>query len=274
VTHRLAPIRKLLQPIASACFHPEMSLAVIMGVGHFRKMFPFFLSQKCRKAVYLFDAWEKHFDFIEVVVKELGIDTLVVTAKQSAELLGARLPHIKVAWLPEGISDEGYFFLPYEQKDISLIQLGRKHLSYHEKIVQPCQERGISYRYQQDTSEIVFPSPDEFFQGLTRARISICFPSALTHPERSGKISTMTRRYLESMLAKSLILGSAPKEMEELFGYSPVIEADMENPMRQIEEILGNIDRYTPLVERNFEAVRAKHLWSHRVEALDSILGA
>ena len=65
------------------------------------------------------------------------------------------------------------------------------------------------------------------------------------------------------MLSKCLIVGNAPAEMIELFGYNPVIEADMNEPAKQIENILNNYDQYIPLIEKNFLHA-GKQTWENR----------
>ena len=100
--------------------------------------------------------------------------------------------------------------------------------------------------------------------GLARSRISICVPSNITHPARAGDVETMTIRYLQSMVSKCLVVGYAPKEMIELFGYNPVVEIDMENPADQLLDILNNFVKYTPLIEKNYNSVLKNHTWRQR----------
>jgi hypothetical protein len=79
--------------------------------------------------------------------------------------------------------------------------------------------------------------------GLANSKISICVPSDITHPERTGNISTITNRYLQSMASKCLILGKLPHDMLHLFDYNHIIEIDEENPVLQI--VFGSITTLT-----------------------------
>ena len=108
----------------------------------------------------------------------------------------------------------------------------------------------------------------EFLDGLADAKISICVPSAITDPERSGDISTMTWRYLESMASKCLVLGRAPLEMKELFDYDPIIEIDLNRPGEQLLELLTDLPRYQELIEKNYDHVRRHHQWRNRIAAM------
>ena len=121
-------------------------------------------------------------------------------------------------------------------------------------------------------SVIIFPTRKQFVDGLARSKISICVPSSITHPSRSGEIETMTTRYLQSMIAKCLIVGKAPKELITLFGYNPVIEIDMNNPVQQLQLIFENFSNYIPLIENNFDTVIKHHTWRHRWDKIKSIL--
>src|SRR5215212_10345929 len=81
-------------------------------------------------------------------------------------------------------------------------------------------------------------------------------PISMTHPARSGNVETVTLRYFESMAAKCLIVGHCPAELIEVMGYNPVIEADLSSgpaaAAAQIADILADVGRYQPQVDRNF----------------------
>ena len=125
---------------------------------------------------------------------------------------------------------------------------------------------------EQTPGQIVFPDRPAFVAGLARARISICFPSNITHPERAGDVSTLTLRYLQSLASKCLVVGSAPEEMLRLFGYNPVIQADLQDPAGQLLSILENYDDFAELIEQNYRKVVAEHTWQQRWEQIASQL--
>jgi hypothetical protein len=131
---------------------------------------------------------------------------------------------------------------------------------------------GKTYVYETEKGKIIFPGREEFVRGLARARVSICVPSSITHPERAGDIETMTIRYLQSIASKCLVLGHAPAEMVELFGYNPVVEIDMSDPVGQVLDILGRYEDYLPLIERNFDRVSREHTWENRWKGMAAVL--
>ena len=82
----------------------------------------------------------------------------------------------------------------------------------------------------------------------------------------------MTVRYLQSMVSKCVVLGHAPSEMVELFGYNPVVEIDTLNPAAQVLDILSHYEDYLPLVERNFDVVTRGHTWRNRWQQMAAVL--
>jgi hypothetical protein len=111
----------------------------------------------------------------------------------------------------------------------------------------------------------VFPGKTGFVEGLGRSRISICFPCSETNPERAVTVETVTHRYFESIASKCLILGHAPKELIDLFGYNPVIEVAWGSEFEQIRSLLNNIATYQEFVERNYERLLEVGTWESRI---------
>jgi hypothetical protein len=160
----------------------------------------------------------------------------------------------------------------YSEKDIDVLSFGRKYDLLHDKIVDDMLCNGKKYFYEKNKGEIIFKDRKDFTDGLSRTKVSVCIPSCITHPERSGNISTMTVRYLQSMASKCLVLGYMPDEMEELFDYNPIVELDINNPSKQILSILENFTSYIPLIERNYQIVVDNHTWRDRWSSIKNIL--
>ena len=243
--------------------------AVMMGID-ITKCAPWFVLP-ARRSVYLFDAWpSKHREIVHFV-KSWGVQYAFVSSSQAAQRLSVASDSCTFIWVPEGIDAEQYRARTPGEKDIDVLQLGRKHQPWHD-MVHPASAGAFSYLYEETKGQIIFPERRDFVEGLGRAKISICFPSSITHPERAGDIETMTVRYLQSIASKCLIVGRAPAEMIELFGYNPVIDADMSDPAGQIKSILRNYQDYASLVERNYDAVVREHTWKRRWERMSAIL--
>ncbi len=237
-----------------------------------RKIYAYTLLTSHNRSVYLFDGWPSNHDKILDLFKYLKLDHLFVSASQSAMILGSKLGVDKVHWIPEGINLEEYKQYASEDKMIDVLALGRKYDLYHETIVDHLRKSKKTYLYEKVKGQVVFPSRAEFIEGIARSKISICVPCNITHPERSGILEHMTNRYLQSMVSKCLVVGHAPKEMIDLFGYNPVVEIDMNNPAQQLESILANYSDYIPLIEKNYEQVLKNHTWRNRWDQIKEIL--
>lgn len=235
------------------------------------KFFPFFHFKADLKVLWMYDAWEPLFDEIEKTIRAYKINMVFTASKQSADYFNTlNIPNFQSHWIPEGIDVDQYQFIPYSQRTTDVLQLGRKWNEYHEKI--KTIEKDIVYQYEKKAGEIIFPTREDFLFGLANSKISICVPSDITHPERTGKISTITNRYLQSMASKCLLLGKIPHDMVHLFDYNPIIEIDDNNPVAQIEAILSNFDTYIPLIEKNYETIKSFHNWDNRVTQIENFI--
>ncbi len=246
------------------------AFAVLMGNEFEKCLLQFFLRK--RNVVYFFDAWPEYHRDIERFLRTCHVDTVFFSSKQVTETFRKINADFRCYWLPEAVNVTAYQCLPYAEKTIDVLQFGRRYDLYHQQIAKPLEEHGYSYLYEKQKGQVVFPTRGEFVEGLARSRISICFPCNLTHPDRSGDVSTMTVRYLQSMASKCLIVGTMPEEMRELFGYDPVVKVDISDPAGQLLTILRNYHQYIPLIEKNYAAVRLYHTWNHRCEAMMDIL--
>jgi hypothetical protein len=247
----------------------ELYIAVLMGVEHIRKAFPYFHRKARWKAAYVFDCWPSKYERMVEEVERYGIDPLFLSSKSAADALQERLPeHPRIVHIPEGIDPSPYQPALFAEKDIDVLQFGRKHPAYHEKLLQGLEGSSYEYLYETEKGSLVFPDLEAFIKGLGRTRISICFPASETHPELSEGVSTLTQRYLQSMASKCLVVGSMPEDAKGILPDDAVIEADLEDPAGQVRNILEHFDDYIPLIERNYKAVRTSHTWSERVRRM------
>lgn len=240
--------------------------AVIMSLNEIdKRTFPWFRFRAKSKSVYMFDIWESYFTDVKRIVKEFNIDNLFISAKYSAEILSAEIKNCNIFWIPEGINPQDYKFADYKEKDIDVLQLGRRYNKYHEIIEPFLAAENKTYLYEKIKGEIIFSDKFSFVDGLSRTKISICVPASISNPDSKNRISTMTQRYLQSMASKALIVGFIPDEMKELFDYKPLVEIDFDNPVQQLNSILNNYESYIPLIEKNYQEVILKHTWKNRL---------
>jgi glycosyltransferase involved in cell wall biosynthesis len=241
--------------------------AVLMG-GDFIKFYPYAFLNRKKRYIYFFDVWTKDQSKIVDFIRRCHISKVFVSSSQAASDLNKSLGRSIASWIPEGIDVIAYKHVPYDQKDIDVIQIGRKYDQYHEQISPFLNSNNKVYLYEETKGVVIFPDREDFINGLARSKVSVCVPSNITHPERSGNIETMTNRYLQSMASKCLIVGHAPEEMIGLFGYNPVVEINPDAPAKQLDTILNHYTDYIPLIEKNYQMVSECHTWEKRWEQI------
>lgn len=255
---------KLHSLIKILCYKRAMGMSqfiLLMGTN-FVECFPHFLNPS-NKYIYLFDAWPADHAIIKEFVSDFNIKCIFISSSQAAKILNKKYK-VNTCWIPEGIDHALYKYRNYNDREIDVLAFGRKFDNYHNHICNTLHKENKKYLYEKNRGEIIFPTRKDFINGLANTKISICFPGNQTHPFRSGGIETMTIRYLQSMASKCLIVGHAPEEMIELFGYNPVIEVDFNDPAKQILEILKNYYKYYDLIERNYNIVIQNHTLEKR----------
>ena len=184
----------------------------------------------------MYDAWQNQLEAIASAMRLHRINICFISSLQASEYLDSLgIENFRSFWLPEAVTVSSYECRPYSDRKIDILQMGRRWNEYHFEIEELCQKNHWTYLYEKKAGENIFPTRQAFIDGLASAKISICVPSAITHPARSGPISTVTWRYFESMASKCLILGKVPDEMKQLFDYEPIVEIDMNNPKQQLE---------------------------------------
>jgi hypothetical protein len=222
--------------------------------------------------MYLFDAWPRTFRRIADFVRYWQIEHIFVSSSQAAKMLESSVPGATFHWVPEGVDPDGYRYLPLEKRDIDVLQVGRRYEPYHRLIAPALLREGRTYLYEQVKGSLVFPTRATFVDGLARSMVSICVPSSVTHPSSSGGIETLTHRYLQSMASKCLVVGLSPRELVDLFGYNPVIEIDMADPVGQLLGLLDGFETHLPLIERNHATLLKDHTWQRRWADIAGVL--
>ena len=267
---RAAPVlpRGLLNPSRFPRLN-QAHFAVLMG-PQFAKCVPHFLLPGPR-AIYLMDVWPSVQDRVVAFIRAFSVDYVFVSSSQSADYVRERVG-ASVHWVPEGIDPTPYRSRPPAERDIDVLEMGRRSDAYHAQIAEPLERAGRVHGFERVKGELVFPTREGLLDGLSRSTVSVCFPSNLTHPKHSGDVETMTLRYLQSMASRCVVVGHAPAEMVRLFGYNPVVEIDPADPAGQLLGILDAPERYADLVERNERAVLGSHTWSHRWHQIAGVL--
>lgn len=246
-----------------------LSIGFLWPAGLQFKTFPYFDLPARFRVLWTYDVWGTEEQNVLNAAEAHDIKLIFASSQQGTDRLNEiSNGRFDCYWMPEAVELEEYRSKPMSERTIDIVQFGRRWHEYHHGIEEFCRNHGIVYRFARGKGDRVFPTRAEFLDGLADSKISVCVPSAITNPERSGDISTMTWRYVESMASKCLVLGRAPLEMKLLFDYDPVIEIDMSRPGEQLLELLNNMPRYEELIEKNYDYVRRHHQCRNRIERM------
>ena len=245
-------------------------LAILMGPAEYR-LFPICYAKEA--VVYCFDCWPAKYGRWEAFFRRNRIKLSFFSARRSAEYFSNSIPEMNSLWLPEAVDPKAYNnSRSLEGRSIDVLELGRRNDLFHQAISQHLKENHRVHLYEKEKGQIIFPTREAMVNGLSDSKISVCFPSSMTHPERSGDVETVTYRYFEAMASGCLVLGKCPQELLDLFGYNPVIEADQEDPYGQIDEILSAPGRYQDLVYRNYQRLLEVGTWRSRANYMIDVI--
>jgi hypothetical protein len=172
-------------------------------------------------------------------------------------------------WVPEAVDPHQFDGTKsLVERKIDVLELGRKYDQFHDAIRHELERAHKVHRFERVKGQIIFPTATAFKRGLGDSKISVCFPSSITHPERSGDVETVTLRYFESFASKCVVAGHCPRELADLFGYNPVVEIETGRELEQIVDMLENIQNYQPIVENNYKRLLETSTWELRIDAI------
>ena len=227
----------------------------------------------------LWDTWPKEQERLFKDLRILKCPLALVTARQMAERIKQEL-NIKTLWVPEGINTQGFItgddlYL----RPIDVYELGRQHLTYHRAIENAIYQgsiktwKGNTYNADGTLKLLACKGTEELKKTLSSSKVVICFQKSDTDKaDASGGIETLTQRYWEVMLSRSVIIGRAPKELIDLIGYNPVIDVDWDAPEKQIAIIISHISNYQSLVDKNYATACKIASWDNRMEMIKSFI--
>lgn len=225
---------------------------------------------------YCWDVWEPQWPAFVKRLRPLRPRVVFVTAVQSARFLADALPESAVVHLPEATRMSSFApGRPLADRSIGVLELGRRFEEWHEVVREAVRMQGRHrHVYTRWSSQLVFPDEQALRDGFSDTVVSVCFPSSITHPHRSGCVETMTHRYLESIASGCLVVGHAPSELVELMGYNPVVEVDWSAPADQLLDILDAPQKWQPHVDHALRRMREVGDWCARVRSVLDTLEA
>lgn len=222
---------------------------------------------------FIWDSWEDSWgDWIKYF-ESARLKLVFVTSKSSADHFGATVPGTKFEYVPDATLIRDYKSdLRLFERSIDILELGRKYDSWHDLVTPFIRMNELTHLYEPVQGEIIFKNFHDMANALSNTKIFVCFPLSVTNPKKSGRVETVTQRYFEGMASGCILLGTAPQELIELFGYNPVIEIDWNSPSTQLFDILNSVSQYQDKVDQNFQKVLTTGDWSHRVNQIVSIM--
>ena len=221
-------------------------------------LYPYRMFNQC--VTFSFDCWAPLYDQWTTFFIRTKPTLAFISAKASVADMARRCHFTEFRWLPEAI-DPAVFRpnRPLVAREIDVLEIGRRYRTYHDSVESALRRAGCRHVYPATDGQIAF-SHAECIELYANSKVALCFPKTITHPEIAGGVETITFRYWEAIASKCVVVGHCPEELRQIMGYNPVIEVDMEEPARQLQEILVGINRFQETVDRNHE--RLSQVWT------------
>ncbi len=246
---------------------------------------------------FIWDCWPCYYDKMEAWLKRHKVKTAIFTSRQEMEAMKLRCPHINMMWCPEAVDSSLYNGIkPLKERTIDVLEFGRaSNLLVQENEGSKVQEFKSSKDQEFKgssaigslNSEALEPlnhsntinhvctkvgdnfifSEEQLYSAMGDAKVTICLPRSITHPDEAQGIETLTQRYWEAMLSGMVIVGHAPYELVDICGYNPCVEVRNERIEigETILDILAHIDDYLELVGKNREVALKMGSWNMRM---------
>lgn len=210
-------------------------------------LFDTFPDYACYEVIpFVWDCWPCYFETMCNWLEKYQIKTAVFTSSQVAAMIKDRFPSMNVLFITEGINIESYNKgEELQNRIIDFLEYGRNI----DRVVRYCFDNKNVVRGQNNGNNNLSPGQLSFF--LQNSKVVAAYPKSWTNPEQACNIETLTQRYWEGMLSRCVMIGHAPQELIDLIGYNPVIEVDLNNADKQLENILLNIENYQSFVDKN-----------------------
>lgn len=222
--------------------------AVLMFVEPVSLYFDTFPYYATHEVIPMFwDCWPTYYDKVERWLKKHDVKMALFTSLQEMKEMKKRLPQIKMLHCPEAVNTSLYSEgKELKHRSIDLLEFGRSN----DKVFRTEFPPNVNHIATKVGNKFIFDNK-QLYETMGDAKITICLPKSMTHPQIAEGVETLTQRYWEAMLSRMLIVGHCPKELSDLIGYNPCIELDINNSNEQILDILTHIEEYQEQVNRN-----------------------
>lgn len=217
----------------------------------------------CETIPFIWDCWPSMYDRIEKWFYKHNIRTAIFTSSITAEEIRQRCPNVNILHVTEGIDTSVYHAGgSLVKRSIDFLEYGSKQRNLFEKPLE-----GINHV--NSTSIITkMMTWDDLLNTMSDAKVTLALPRCDIDQEVTGGVETLTQRFWEGMLSRSVLVGRAPKELTDLIGYNPVITLDRQNAEDQIKDIIAHIDDFQSLVDKNREVALTMAPWNIRIKKI------
>jgi len=208
-------------------------------------LFPYAYTR--RIVPFIFDCWPEQFDRWESLLRKHRVNRAYFTARDAGQAMERRIPGFLAHWLPEACEPERFSpALPLNERTIHVLEMGRKHLTVHDRLVKGLAGTGIKHLFsKKDSSTPIFVGLSALYGAMADTAVCICYPKSVTHNSNTSEaVETLTQRYLETIGSGALAVGECPGELKDIFGFNPVIELSAAEPAGHVLDILRNISDY------------------------------
>ena len=209
----------------------------------------------------IWDCWPHYFGKVAKWLKRHDVRTAIFTSSQTADLMRKEFPNMNILSIPEGINVATYHAgKNLAERKIDLLEYGSIKRNFFKHYVS-----GVNH-INRDNANGCMRTFSQLLDTMADAKITISLPRCDTAPEETGGIETLTQRFWEGMLSRSVLLGRAPKELIDLVGYNPVVTLDKEHSDEQVRDIVEHISEYQDLVNKNRETALRMAPWEIRMK--------
>lgn len=239
---------------------------------------------------FIWDCWPCYYDKMERWMKKHKVRTAIFTSSQEMAEMQRRCPDVRMMHCPEAVDSSLYKEgKVLKDRSIDLLEFGRsneKVVSFSNidsangiDVISAESGKSVFRKFNHVCTKVgnkfLFTN-DELYTAMGEAKITICLPKSMTHPQIAEGVETLTQRYWEAMLSRMVIVGHCPRELEELIGYNPVVELssnDDDNDTAKaydneklILDVIEHIEDYQELVDRNREVALRMGDWELRMK--------
>ena len=249
-----------------------------------------FYKTKKLKIAYIIDAWGNSIKSLAEEILRTKVDIILLAYQDSIELLEKHLPVeiMKRVFLFPVFIDPDIYPKEIPNKLYDIIQIGRRNDTLHQWALRYSLERHRSYLYQKKNSKGIYYFEGRKWEGsnfqlsypslidtLAKTKIALVSPPNLTNDKRTGKVSSLTPRYLETAMCYTILVGFTPAsgEYKEFFPGTFTIVPRNYNDFADIcDQLINDDNARLEMLVRNRKYVLENHSVYSRYKQLQQIL--